>query len=130
MQGKFHVDIWLIYGSFSYGIEAQVLEVQRDSLGVAPLSQNFEESAGLRELFESVLKAPRNLRRVEARIFSHPLADTVSFPVTLVTERLPSVVVEDGYVQLVRVSGLRGQTPNDESNWIQLLDRTSKSLLF
>lgn len=117
------VDVWLVYGSFSYGFEGAVEAYARTSLHVSVRVAERTDLEQVVRFLQTVTADPRGLLRTEVRIFlpeDKPAPDGVHFPVCLFTDLAPTSV--PGEHPLLRLLDLRGVTEADERAWERLLD--------
>lgn len=117
MVPGFSVDVWFLYGSFAYGLEAGVVDYGPGTLKLVLLeAESTQTAADLSAFLESVTEHPRGLMRSELRIYGprslHQQAG-LGWPVTVGTELAP---VLESPCQLTFVN-LRGVTEANEQHW-------------
>lgn len=134
MKGESIVfDVWLFFGSVSCGLECKLIACNANSITVRPLVTLSEDLAHARAFLDKIINFPSELLRIEIKLFQDGLGKRrvpFSLPLTVISERIPSISEKDGMLSELRLLQVKGATPSDESNWAQFVDWSAKSLLF
>lgn len=120
------VDIWLVFGSFSYGFEGIVDGFQIGGLSVRAVSSGKGDLESITRFLATITSKPRGLLRTEARVFlddNYPISLPVeAFPLCLFTDMVPVGVQDNSF----RLLDLRGTTDRDQVNWHVLLTQMTE----
>lgn len=120
MLSHFETDVWLLFGSFAYGLEGRILSFGADELTLLIRTPSpEEENEDLVGFLETLFEDPAGLLRTEIRIYPeaesaasmlvHTELPEVEFPVTVMTEVAPveaRIRLGDPVLRLVRLQAL------------------------
>lgn len=115
------IDVWFIFGSFVYGLEARPRAYSETELHVVPVLPDSEaERSELSSFLDTLTRDPRGLLRSELRIYSAGLAISVDTPVRLFTEAAPVLAENELGEPVLEFRHLQGLTPPDTQMWLHL----------
>ena len=119
------VDIWILYGSFLYAFETEILSLDEvGSLYVRPKDRNTSEE--LIAFLQEILKKPRHILRIDLKIHASKelilLNAELSLPISLYSETLPELLLEQKQCK-IKFSQIKGATPAHKYVWDTLKDK-------
>lgn len=121
----FSADMWLLYGSFAYGVECLVKDVQLDSLLLT-----LSYSCDMKDKFnfvKGIFEEPKGLLRVELRIYGpETLFEKFGFPcpLSLYTEHKPFADIDKNQEPVFCIQDIKCSFPSNIS-WKSFLCQTS-----
>jgi hypothetical protein len=134
MLSEYSVDVWFLYGSFSYGLESRVCAYASQALTLEVALEGTDSADDVASFLESLVENPRGLVRSEICIYG----PTSEEPVRLYTDVSPtltsvfgpssglgkSVVAEHEATPTsvrLRFTHVAALTPSDNDAWQVLL---------
>jgi hypothetical protein len=120
----FSVDMWLLYGSFAYGVECFVKEVKLDSLHLS-----LSSSKDMLETFnfvKGIFEDPKGLLRIELRIYGPEILFercSIPYPLSLYTEHKPVADIDTNKDPRFCIQDIQGSFPSHIS-WKSFLCQT------
>lgn len=120
----FCVDIWLCYGSFSYGFESEIFDLGENELALSLHTQSYEQAEQLESFFEQVVEKPKGLLRVELRIFGPDKVFkkfNINTPIFLFTDIVPKQVPKSSGAPILKFFAIKGISPTNTENWTKLV---------
>lgn len=134
MLSGYSVDVWFLYGSFTYGLETRVCSYSTDALVVevcgADAAVAPQGASDVQAFLESLLENPRGLVRTELAVYG-PEDDEA--PVRLQTEVVPRFAPvgplflngspDANAPARLRFTHVAGLTREDGAAWLDLVTR-------
>lgn len=126
MLSDYAVDVWFLYGSFSYGLESSVCAFSSHSLTLDVVLEGSDAAEDVSSFLETLVENPRGLVRSELCLYP-PMAQD---PIRLYTEVSPALTPSSGGVSVrLRFSHLAALTPHDNNAWQHLVTDVWPGLL-
>lgn len=124
MLPGFCVDIWLCYGSFSYGFESEIHEFGESELALSLQTQSDEQAEHMESFFEQVVEKPKGLLRVELRVYGPDKLfkrHNINGPVYLFTDMVPKQAPKHGGSPILKFFSIKGISQANSESWIKLV---------
>ncbi len=115
---EYSVDVWFLYGSFTYGLETRVHSLSGQSLTLEVELGEADTPEDVSRFLETLIENPRGLLRSEICLYG-PDEDE---PIRLYTEVSPTFTQIETHSLRLRFSHVSGLTPRDSGHWHELLD--------
>ncbi len=124
MLPGFCVDIWLCYGSFSYGFESKIHEFGESELALSLQTQSDEQAEQMESFFEQVVDKPKGLLRVELRVYGPDKVfkhHNINGPVYLFTDMVPKQAPKYAGSPILKFFSIKGISPANSESWMKLV---------
>lgn len=132
MTAEASCDLWFLFGSLCYGFECRVQKCAPNSIVLSPLVVTTAEIQEAQNFLDSILKVSSHLVKIEVQFFPHsirPIPAGMHFPLKLSTTRLPIVSSTTASLRSFELFDLVAELPEDQSNWVRLVNWAQKFLL-
>ncbi|WP_338635270.1 hypothetical protein [Spirobacillus cienkowskii] len=124
MTPGFCVDIWLCYGSFSYGFESQIHDYGEHEVALSLQAQSDEHAQEMESFFEKLVEKPKGLLRVELRVYGPDKIfkrHNIHSPIYLFTDMVPRQGAKQGCSPILKFFSIKGISPINSENWKKLV---------
>ena len=122
---QYNMDVWLIYGSFSYGLETAVWRMEENAVILEVTAEHCDSFEEVCNLLDSITETPKGLVRSILRLY---VGEETTPLMSLSTDLSPILLPDRSNSQFkLKFSNIQGITPKDAECWQSMLTTVRQS---